>query len=71
MRSRAAFTARVYESHAALVRDVKNPEARAGWARRFADMYAADNPRFNRKRFYQACKVSLDHQVLMALEGGD
>lgn len=39
---------------------VADTEIRAYLAREFADMFKADNPAFDRQRFYTACGV-LEH----------
>ena len=50
------FTRRHDEKVAKTILDAQPNTLKDYWTRTFADMFEADNPSFNRQRFYSACR---------------
>lgn len=52
------ITKKTFIKIAATVAEEKKPETRFKWACLMADLFAEDNPRFDRERFMKACNAN-------------
>lgn len=63
------MTRKDYIRSAARVAEIPNVETRVATAKVLAELFSVNNPRFDKRKFFAACRIPFDHQAIMALEG--